>query len=107
MASAIATVLITAVAGCAKMDAALGQQYIVVQFAPNTTLAAARHVTATCAHIPDLHLQPVKAATAHADIVESATYNTTSASPADLARLQMCLQRFRSVQGITPMEPGD
>jgi len=103
-----ATVTATsALAGCAKIDKALGQQYVVVQFAPNTTLATARHVTAACAHIPNLRLEPVKPTTADANIVDSATYNATTASDANLARLQICLGRFRSVQGLTPMQPGD
>jgi len=105
--AAIVTAAATAVAGCAKIDKALGQQYVVVQFAPNTTLAVARHVTAACSHIPNLRLQPVKSTTAHANVVDSATYNATTASDANLARLQICLGRFRSVQGLTPMQPGD
>jgi hypothetical protein len=93
--------------GCAKMDAALGKQYIVVQFFPNTTLATARHVTAACSHIPNLRLRPVKPTTAQAGIVDSATYDATTATDANLARLQMCLARFRSVQGVTSLQPGD
>jgi hypothetical protein len=96
-----------ALAGCAKMDQALGQQYIVVQFAPNTTLATARRVTAVCSHIPEVHLQPVKPTTAQLNIAYSATYNTTNASAASQARLQVCLARSPSVQGVTTSEPGD
>ena len=34
-------------------------------------------------------------------------FDTTNASPADLARLQTCLQQFKSVQGIDPQSAGD
>jgi hypothetical protein len=98
---------VLAVAGCAQMDKALGQQYLVVQFAPNTTLATARHVTAACSRVPNVRLQPVKPTTAQVNVAYSATYNTTDASAANLARLQVCLARFRSVLGVTATEPGD
>lgn len=99
--------VVIALGGCAKIDAALGQQYVVVQFVPNTTLAMARHVTAACSHIPNLRVQPVKPTTAQAGIVDSVTYNATNASDANVAQLQMCLERFRSVQGLTSVQPGD
>lgn len=98
---------VLALAGCAKIDKALGQQYLVVQFAPYTTLATARHVTAACSRVPNVRLAPVKPTSAQANVVDSATYNTTNASAANLARLQVCLARFHSVQGVTTSEPGD
>ena len=105
--TACVLVALIGLAGCAKIDKALGQQYVVVQFAPDTTLATARHVTAACSHIPNLRLEPVKATTAQVRYIDSATYNATAATDANLARLQMCLTRFPSVQGITPVQPGD
>lgn len=98
---------VLAVVGCAELDKALGQEYIVVQFAPNTTLATARHVTGTCSRVPNVRLQPVKPTTAQVNIAYSATYNVTNASAANQARLSVCLARFRSVQGVTTTEPGD
>jgi hypothetical protein len=95
------------VGGCARMSAALGQQWIVVQFKSNTTMATARHVTGACSHLPNLRLLPIQPASPHADIVGSARYNATNASDADMARLQECLQRFSSVQGIDISQPGD
>jgi hypothetical protein len=94
------------VGGCAQMDAALGQQWVVVQFAANTMVGTARHVTAACSHVPGLHLMPVKP-TSPGGIVGSARFNATAATDADMARLQRCLQRFRSVQGFTVTEAGD
>ena len=94
------------VGGCAQMDAALGQQWVVVQFAANTMAGTARHVTASCSHVPGLHLMPVKP-TSPGGIVSSARFNATAATDADMARLQRCLQRFRSVQGFTVTEAGD
>ncbi|HEX5188959.1 MAG TPA: hypothetical protein VFW16_05440 [Streptosporangiaceae bacterium] len=92
--------------GCARMDAALGRQWVVVQLASNTSLATARHVTATCAHASGLRAEPVKP-TAPGRVVGSVRFISIQASDADMARLQQCLQRFPAVQGLTLTEPGD
>jgi hypothetical protein len=94
-------------AGCAKLDAALGQQWVVVQLAPGTTLAAARHAGLACSHLPGLRLLPVRPLTPGSGVVESVRYDATNASDADLARLQQCLQRFRAFQNLTVTQPGD
>ena len=93
--------------GCAKMDSALGQQWIVVQFNPNTTIAAARQVTRACSHVPNLRVGPVRPTSASSDIIESVRYNATNATDANMARLQGCLQRFSSVQGVNLLDAGD
>ena len=92
--------------GCARMDSALGQQWVVVQLAAKTPESAAKHVTAACSHIPGLRPDPVKP-TSPGGIVGSVRFNATHASDADMARLQQCLQRFPAVQGLTMNEPGD
>jgi hypothetical protein len=94
------------ISGCAQMSAALGQQWVVVQFAANTMVGTARHVTAACSHVPGLRLMPVQP-TSPGGIVGSARFNATRATDADMARLQRCLQRFHSVQGFTVTEAGD
>jgi hypothetical protein len=94
------------ISGCAQMNAALGQQWVVVQFTANTMAGTARHITVACSHVRGLHLVPVKP-TSPGGIVDSARFNATSATDADMARLQRCLQRFRSVQGFTLTDAGD
>ena len=93
-------------AGCAKIDAALGQQWLTVQLAPNTTLAAAKYLTAACSHIPGVRPDPVKPTSA-GRVVGLIRFNSTNATDAALARLQQCLQHFHAVQGFTINEPGD
>lgn len=93
--------------GCARMNAALGQQWMVVQFKSNTTMTTARHVMQACSHLPNLRLLPIQPASPHADMVGSARYSATNASDADMARLQECLLRFSSVQGINIAQAGD
>lgn len=91
--------------GCAKMNAALGKQWVDVQFASKTTIATARHVTAACSHVPGVRPAPVKP-TAPGGVVDSVRFSTTRATDADMARLQRCLQRFPAVSGLTVGEPG-
>jgi hypothetical protein len=89
------------------MNATLGQQWIVVQFGPNTSLATARQVTHACSHVPNLPAEPVRAATGTPGLAGEARYNATKATDADMARLQRCLQRFPAVQGVNLSQPGD
>ena len=104
-----AIVLAGGIAGCAKFDKALGQQWIEVTFAPNTTVATAKHITSVCSHVPNLGLMgSVKSTTPHADIVGSVRYNSTNATDAQVALLARCLSKFpASVQGFTQMDQGD
>ena len=88
------------------MDAALSQQWVVVQFNPSTTMATARHVTAACSKVPHVRLQTLTRNKAQTGLAESARYNVTHASDSDTSKLQECLQRFRSVQGLTVNEAG-
>jgi hypothetical protein len=88
------------------MSAALGQQWVVVQLASNTKLAAARHVTDTCSHASGLRAVKVLP-TSPGKVVASVRFISTNASDADMAKLQQCLQRFPAVQGLTISEPGD
>jgi hypothetical protein len=92
--------------GCANMSSALGQQWVDVQLASNTTMASARQVTSGCSHVPGIHADPVQP-TAPGGVVDSVRFDTTQASDADMARLQRCLQRFPVVQGLTVGEPGE
>lgn len=97
------------VGGCAKFDKALGQQWIDVTFAPNTTVATAKHITSVCSHVPNLRLAgPVKPTTAQANVVGSVRYDSTNATDAQVARLAQCLGKFpASIQGFTQMDQGD
>jgi hypothetical protein len=91
--------------GCARMDSALGQQWVVVQLASNTKLATAKHVTVTCSRASGLRAEPVRP-TSPGKVVRSVRFISTKATDADMAKLQQCLQRFPVAQGLTMTEPG-
>ncbi len=93
--------------GCAKMDAALDRQWMVVDFSPGTSVATALHVRAACSHIQNAPPMALPAKRTVASLMYGIAYNTTNASPANVAQLQTCLQRFPAVQGVDPEDAGD
>jgi hypothetical protein len=102
LAVAGAVALAGGLAGCAKFDAALGQQWATVNFNSNTPVATILEVRATCSHIPNVQAEalPPKRERSAANMQYVVTYRTDNASDANLAQLQKCLQRFKSVAGI-------
>jgi hypothetical protein len=108
-AAALAAAAVTAAAltGCAKMDAALSKQWMVVDFSPSTTIATALQVRSACSHISNAPPMALPAKHSVINIMYGVRYDTTNASPANLAQLQTCLQRFKSVAGLNPQAAGD
>lgn len=99
--------MLLGVTGCAKMDAALDKQWMSVDFGPNTTVSQALHVRAACSHIQNAPPLPMPATHSVINTMYGVRFDTTNASPADLAELQICLQRFKSVEGVDPEDAGD
>ncbi|HEY2693019.1 MAG TPA: hypothetical protein VGJ50_31595, partial [Streptosporangiaceae bacterium] len=100
-AAALALTLAGGAAGCAKFDAALGQQWATVSFKPNTSVATLLKVRSACSHISNVRAEALPKKRTPETMMYSLTYRTDHASPANLAQLQQCLQRYSSVQGIT------
>jgi hypothetical protein len=96
-----------ALAGCAKFDAALGQQWVEVTFTPSTTVSQLLRIQAACSHIPNVTAVPFPKQHTVPNLDAGVRYNTDNASPANVAQLQQCLQKFPAVQGFTPMDTGD
>jgi hypothetical protein len=96
-----------ALTGCAKMDAALSQQWVTVSFKANTTVATLLHVRQACSHVPNVTATPIHRTKAAIDMIDALRYDTTNATDANLAELQQCLQRFPSVAGLDFQDAGD
>ena len=101
--------LAASLSGCSKFDEALGQQWIVVTFASNTTVASAKRVVSICAHVPNLPLEgKVQADTGDPGIVDQVQFNAVKASDTEMAQLESCLNRFPNiVVGFQEMDQGD
>ena len=107
MAAAAGAVALIGVTGCAKMDASLDKSWITVNFSPGTSVATALQVRAACSHIQNTPPDAVPAKHSVINIMYGVAYNTTNSSPAQVARLQTCLQKFKSVEGLDPEDAGD
>jgi hypothetical protein len=99
--------LATVTAGCAKFDAALGQQWAVVHFTSNTSVATLLKVRTACSHVPNVRAEALPKARNPADMIYALRYRTDNATDANLAELQQCLQRFPAVTGIDFQDSGD
>jgi hypothetical protein len=106
-AAGLALVLALGAAGCAKFDAALGQQWATVSFKSNTTIATMLKVRTACSRIPNVRAEALPRRQNAITMNGAVTYRTDNASDANLAQLQQCLQRFRSVAGIDFQDSGD
>lgn len=107
-AGAAAVIALLGITGCAKMDSALDQQWIVVNFSPSTSVAAALHVRAACSHIQNTPPLALPSKLSVPNIMYGVRYDTTNSSPANVAQLQTCLEKFGSVvQGLSPEDTGD
>jgi hypothetical protein len=97
----------TALAGCAQLDSALGQQQAVVVFRDGTTLAQRLAVRSACARPPAVVPQPLPSDLNAPYALQQLTYQTTHASDADVAILEECLAKFPSVVGVTLQDSSD
>jgi hypothetical protein len=100
-------VLSLALTSCAKFDASLGQQWAVVHFKSDTSVATLLKVRAACSHLPNVHAEKLPKVRDAATMIYALRYQTNKASDANLAALQVCLQRFPSVAGIDFEDSGD
>jgi hypothetical protein len=103
--TALATV--TALAGCAQFDAALGQRQAIVSFRDGTPVAQKLVVRSTCAKIPAVTAQALPSDLSSPYALQQLTYQVNHASDADVAKLETCLAKFRSVAGVTLQDSSD
>jgi hypothetical protein len=96
-----------ALSGCGQMDAALSRQWMVVEFSPQTSVATALHVRAACSHIRNTPPLPLPAQQSELNVMYGIGFDTTNSSVANLAELQVCLQKFKSVLGVNAQDTGD
>lgn len=105
--SAGAGLALLALAGRAKMDAALSQRWVDVSFRPGTSVAQVLHIRAACSHVPDVTADPIARHLPAIDIVNSVRFNTTRASDANEAKLAACLAKFPAAVGVNPLDASD
>jgi hypothetical protein len=103
--TAAAAVLCAAAGGCSAFDRAFGKQEAVVQFQANTPASAMLKARAACSHLAGAYAEPIPKHALPVDLPDDIRYEVGSASDAQLARLQQCLERFPAVVGIEFSSP--
>jgi hypothetical protein len=104
-AAAATAALCLAATGCGAFDRAFGKQEAVVQFQPDTPASTILKARAACSHLAGAHAEPIPKHALAVDLPDDIRYEVGSASDAQLARLQQCLERFPSVVGIEFSSP--
>jgi hypothetical protein len=99
--------LLLMLAGCAKMNAALGKQWVEVSFSANTSVAAELQIRAACSHVPNTRPEALPPQRSWNVMMNAVRYDVTTASDANVAALDECLSKFKSVQGTTVQNVGD
>ena len=102
-----AAAAVAVLSGCASMDAALGQTWVDVTFKPNTSVGMIQKVRSTCEHVQNVSAYPLPKQHTALNLMAGVRFNTTSATDANVAQLQQCVQRFKSVQGFSPGDTSD
>lgn len=88
------------VTGCSQFDKSLGQQQAHISFQPNTPNAVRLQVRAACGKLPNVSPAPIAKGVPLGDALNEIVYQINNAGPADVARLQECLQKYPSVAGV-------
>lgn len=104
-AAVLVAALTLATGGCATFNKAFGQEEAVVQFKPYTAKADRLQVRSACSHIPQVKVEPLPTTNLASAQVYDVRYEVGGASDAHLAQLQVCLQKFPSVVGVTFNNP--
>ena len=95
------------VSGCSQFDKALGQQQALVSFKNGTPVSVRLQVRTACDKLPNVAASPIPKSVPMSSAVDVIIYQVNNAGPADIARLQECLAKFPSVQGMNIQDSSD
>lgn len=105
-AGAVIAAAVLAATGCAKFDAALGKQELVVAFRGGTSQAAMMTARSACSNVPNATPEPMPRSANVTSGAYDVRFRIDHASDTDIARLEQCLSQFRSVQGVNVEQQG-
>ncbi|MBO0877787.1 MAG: hypothetical protein J2P19_30805 [Pseudonocardia sp.] len=105
--AAVSMACLLGVTGCAQFNKSLGQQQAFITFKDGTPVAVKLQVRTACSKLPHVSAAPLAKSVPLSSAVDQVVYRVTGASNADLARLQVCLSKFPSVQGMDIQDATD
>ena len=107
LAAGLALAAVTALTGCARFNASLGQRQAIVTFHSGTPVAQRLAVRAACARVRSVTAPPLSADLKSPYALQPLIYRIDHATDADVASLEKCLAKFPSVAGITLQDSSD
>ena len=108
VATLVIALCLLGVTGCAQMDKALGQRQALVSFKDGTSVSVRLQVRAACGKLPNVSPAPIPSGVPLMSAVSEVVYQIDqNASDADIARLNECLNKFPSVEGMDLQDSTD
>lgn len=95
------------VTGCSQFNKALGQQQALVSFKSDASTTVRLQVRAACGKLPNVHPAPIAKSVPLSSALGVVVFQIDNAGPADIARLQECLQKYPAVAGIDIQDSSD
>jgi hypothetical protein len=88
------TLGVVTLANSGQVNDALGEQWAVVNFEPDTPVSTVQAVRQACSDVPGVRPVTAPAVPSQIDVTYSLRYQTSKASGKDLAALRSCLSLF-------------
>lgn len=104
---AASALCVLGVTGCSQFDKSLGQQQALVSFSPHAPTSVRLQVRAACGALPNVHPVPIAKSVPLSSALSEVAFQIDKADPADIARLQQCLQKYPQVAGIDIQDSSD
>jgi len=94
--------------GCAQFNQALGHQQTTIYFKSTASVQFRLKVRAACDNLPHVKATPIATGVPLPSAVDVVTYDTTGAGVADIARLEVCVNKFApQVVGVDVTDSSD
>lgn len=97
----------TALAGCSRFDASLGQRQAIVNFRSGTPVTERLVVRAACGKLPAVTAPPLPANLKSPYALQPLTYRIDHATDAQVAQLEKCLSQYPAVAGVNIQDSSD
>lgn len=104
---AVSALCLLGVTGCSQFDKSLGQQQALVSFKSGASKAARMQVRTTCGKLRNVSPAPIDKNAPASVALNQVTFQIDKAGPADVSRLQQCLEKYPSVAGIDITDSSD
>jgi hypothetical protein len=104
---AVSALGLLGVTGCSQFDASLGRQQALISFSGGASNAVRLQVRAACGKLPNVQPAPIAKNVPLTSALSEVTFEIDKADPADIARLEECLQKYPQVAGIDITDSSD